>query len=129
MSHNIFWFRNNLRINDNYPLVQCIKDSTSISFVYIVNRHLRILDGDENHKNKFLIEIDKNKTYSRQKKQIFYARNGAAIYITKRKIIDKKIFNDKSSIDNILSNQMNYSDKNVFNNIQVQFEKILDEKN
>ena len=56
MSHNIFWFRNNLRINDNYPLVQCIKDSTSISFVYIVNRHLRILDGDENHKNKFLID-------------------------------------------------------------------------
>ena len=45
-------------------------------------------------KNKFLIEIDKNKIYSRQK-QIFYARNGAAIYITKRKIIDKKIFNDK----------------------------------
>ena len=41
----------------------------------------------------------------------------------------KKIFNDKSSINNILSNQMNYSDKNVFNNIQVQFEKILDEKN
>ena len=56
MSHNIFWFRNNLRLHDNYPLVQCIKDSTSISFVYIVNRHLRILDGEENHKNKFLID-------------------------------------------------------------------------
>ena len=56
MSHNIFWFRKNLRIHDNYPLVQCIKDSTSISFVYIVNRHLRILDGEENHKNKFLID-------------------------------------------------------------------------
>ena len=56
MSYNIFWFRNNLRIHDNYPLVQCIKDSTSISFVYIVNRHLRVLDGHENHKNKFLID-------------------------------------------------------------------------
>ena len=56
MSHNIFWFRNNLRIHDNYPLVQCIKNSTSISFVYIVNRHLRILDDHENHKNKFLID-------------------------------------------------------------------------
>ena len=56
MSHNIFWFRNNLRLHDNYPLVQCIKDSTSISFVYIVNRHLKILDGKENHKNKFLID-------------------------------------------------------------------------
>ena len=56
MSHNIFWFRNNLRIHDNYPLVQCIKDSTSISFVYIANRHLRVLDGHENHKNKFLID-------------------------------------------------------------------------
>jgi deoxyribodipyrimidine photo-lyase len=56
VSHNIFWFRNNLRIHDNYPLVQCIKDSTSISFVYIVNQHLRVLDGHENHKNKFLID-------------------------------------------------------------------------
>ena len=56
MSHNIFWFRNNLRIHDNFPLVQCIKDSTSISFVYLVNRYLRILDGEENHKNKFLID-------------------------------------------------------------------------
>jgi deoxyribodipyrimidine photo-lyase len=56
VSHNIFWFRNNLRIHDNYPLVQCIKDSTSISFVYIANRHLRVLDGHENHKNKFLID-------------------------------------------------------------------------
>ena len=36
--------------------MQCIKDSTSISFVYIVNRRLRILDGHENHKNKFLID-------------------------------------------------------------------------
>ena len=56
MSHNIFWFRNNLRIHDNYPLVQCIKNSTSISFVYIVNRRLRILNDEENHKNKFLID-------------------------------------------------------------------------
>ena len=56
MAHNIFWFRNNLRIHDNYPLVQCIKDSTSISFVYIVSRHLRILDDHENYKNKFLID-------------------------------------------------------------------------
>jgi deoxyribodipyrimidine photo-lyase len=56
VSHNIFWFRNNLRIHDNFPLVQCIKDSTSISFVYLVNRYLRILDGEENHKNKFLID-------------------------------------------------------------------------
>lgn len=37
--------------------MQCIKDSTSISFVYIVNRHLRVLDGHENHKNKFLIDV------------------------------------------------------------------------
>lgn len=36
--------------------MQCIKDSTSISFVYIVNQHLRVLDGHENHKNKFLID-------------------------------------------------------------------------
>ena len=56
MSHNIFWFRNNLRIHDNGALYHCIKASATISFVYIVNPRLRILDGLENHKNKFLID-------------------------------------------------------------------------
>ena len=41
-------------------------------------------------KNKYLIEIERNKIYSRHKKNIFYARNGAAIYITKEKLLIKK---------------------------------------
>ncbi len=65
----------------------------------------------------------------------FYLKKGYGYLVQEKDInnnllnLIKKIFNDKSSINNILSNQMNYSDKNVFNNIQVQFEKILDEKN
>ena len=36
-------------------------------------------------KDGFLYEISDTKIYNRQKKPDYYARNGAAIYITKRK--------------------------------------------
>ena len=80
-------------------------------------------------KNKFLIEIDKNKIYSRQKKNIFYARNGAAIYITKRKIIDKKIFNEKTipfQMDNFSSVDIDTKDDIEIGSL---FYKYLKDKN
>ncbi len=39
------------------------------------------------------------------------------------------IFRDKSLIKNILSNQRQYSDKNIFKNLIIQIEKITNEKN
>ena len=39
------------------------------------------------------------------------------------------IFKDKSSIKNILSNQRQYSDKDIFRNLIIQIEKITNEKN
>ena len=41
----------------------------------------------------------------------------------------KSIFKDKSLIKNILVNQSQYSDKNIFKNINTHIEKIINEKN
>lgn len=41
----------------------------------------------------------------------------------------KSLFVDKSLLDRIKSNQSQYSDKNVFQNIHLQLEKIINEKN
>ena len=38
-------------------------------------------------------------------------------------------FNDKSFIDSILANQRQYSDKDIFENLKSQIEKIFNEKN
>ena len=39
------------------------------------------------------------------------------------------IFNDKSLIKKIISNQRQYSDKNIFSNLNAELEKILNDKN
>ena len=39
------------------------------------------------------------------------------------------LFKDKVLINNILSKQRQYSDKDIFRNLYVQIEKIIDEKN
>ena len=41
----------------------------------------------------------------------------------------KSIFKDKTLIKNILAKQSQYSDKNIFKNINIQIEKIIHEKN
>jgi UDP-N-acetylglucosamine--N-acetylmuramyl-(pentapeptide) pyrophosphoryl-undecaprenol N-acetylglucosamine transferase len=65
----------------------------------------------------------------------FYLKKGYGYLLEekdiKNKLYDliKSIFNNKSSISNILSNQRQHSDKNIFKNLNVQIEKILNEKN
>ena len=65
----------------------------------------------------------------------FYVKKGYG-YLIEEKDLEKKlfdlinsIFKDKSIIDKILSNQRQYSDKDIFKNLNVQIEKILNEKN
>ena len=65
----------------------------------------------------------------------FYQKKGYG-YLLEEKDIEIKLyhiiqsmFKDKSLINNILSNQRQYSDKDIFKNLQVQLEKILNEKN
>ncbi len=65
----------------------------------------------------------------------FYQKKGYG-YLLEEKDIEIKLyqiiqsmFKDKSLINNILSNQRQYSDKDIFKNLHVQLEKILNEKN
>ena len=65
----------------------------------------------------------------------FYFNKGYG-YLIEEKDIKKKLYNlikklfyDKSLINNILFNQRKYSDKNTFTNLQFELEKILNEKN
>ena len=65
----------------------------------------------------------------------FYVKKGYG-YLIEEKDLEKKlfdlinsIFKDKSLIDKILSNQRQYSDKDIFKNLNAHIEKILNEKN
>ena len=65
----------------------------------------------------------------------FYLKKGYG-YLVEEKDIKKKLynlikqmFNDNYLLDNVLLNQKKYSDKDIFNNLQAQLEKILNEKN
>ncbi len=65
----------------------------------------------------------------------FYCKKGYGFLLVekdiKNKLFDliKNIFEEKSTIRNILSNQRQYSDKDIYKNLNVQIEKIVDEKN
>ena len=65
----------------------------------------------------------------------FYLKKGYG-YLLEEKDIESKLNNlinslfvEKSPIKTIISNQRQYSDKNVFSNLNIQIEKILNEKN
>ena len=64
----------------------------------------------------------------------FYAKKALDFFASKDikdnlyDLIDK-IFNDNSLIETLLTNQRQHSDKDIFNSLNLQIEKILDEKN
>ena len=65
----------------------------------------------------------------------FYFKKGYGYFLEEKDIKSKlydliiTIFEDKSSIKNILSNQRQYSDVDIFKNLNKQIEKIINEKN
>ncbi len=65
----------------------------------------------------------------------FYKKKNCGYLINEKDINYKlfdlilSLFKDKSLFVNILSNQKQYSDKNIFKNLGIQLEKILNEKN
>ena len=69
------------------------------------------------------------------KNAIYYEKKGFGFFIEEKDInhqlcdLIKSIFKDKSLIKNIIANQSQYSDKNIFININTQIEKIINEKN
>jgi UDP-N-acetylglucosamine--N-acetylmuramyl-(pentapeptide) pyrophosphoryl-undecaprenol N-acetylglucosamine transferase len=69
------------------------------------------------------------------KNAAYYKKRGFGYLINEKDINDelydliKLIFKDKSLIKNVLTNQSQYSDKNIFININSHMEKIINEKN
>ena len=69
------------------------------------------------------------------KNAIYYKKKGFGYLLAEKDINDqlfdliKSIFKDKSLVKNILANQSQYSDKNIFKNINIHIEKIINEKN
>ena len=65
----------------------------------------------------------------------FYFNKGYGYFLEEKDIKNKlydliiAIFKDKSSIKNVLSNQRQYSDVDIFKNLNKQIVKIIDEKN
>ena len=69
------------------------------------------------------------------KNAVYYKKKGFGYLIEEKDInsqlydLIKSIFKDKSLIKNILANQSQYSDKNIFKNVNSHIEKIINEKN
>ena len=65
----------------------------------------------------------------------FYVKKGYGYLIKETDIKEKlfdliySIYKDKSLVKKIISNQRQYSDKEIFSNLNIQIEKILNEKN
>ena len=69
------------------------------------------------------------------KNAAFYKKKGFGFLLNEQDIKNQlynlinSIFKDNTLIKNILFNQRQYSDKNIFKNLNIQLEKILNEKN
>ena len=65
----------------------------------------------------------------------FYKKRGYGYLLEEKNIksslfdLINEILNDRSLLQNILSNQKKYSDKNIFKNLRVLLKEIIDEKN
>ena len=82
-------------------------------------------------KGKYIVEVEKDgNIYSRHLKDNFYARNGAAIYITRRSLIQNKLYGDFFTIpfemNRFVSIDIDSNDDLI---IASMFYKYLKEKN
>ena len=86
--------RTEIHINEAMELI--LKNPEANSLVSVVNiPHNFVPKSLMKNKNGYLVEIDNSKIYNRHQKEEYYARNGAAIYITKRVNIKDYIFGGK----------------------------------
>lgn len=87
-------FRNYKHINKAIELV--LNDPSADSLVSVVKvPHNFIPESIMELNGKYLNEFSNDKIYQRQFKPTYYARNGAAIYVTKRKRLKDYIFGGK----------------------------------
>ena len=69
------------------------------------------------------------------KNAVFYEKKGYGMLLKEKDIKDQlfhlinNVYTDKSLVKNILSKQRQYSDKDIFKNVNIQIDKIINEKN
>ncbi len=124
IDHEIFNFTN--QINDYYSKVNLV----------ITRAGASVLGELINVKIPFIsIPLPSSADNHQQKNAEFYKKKGYGFLLEEEKIKDNLynlitiIFKDKSSIENILLNQSQYSDKKIYKNLIIKLEKIINEKN
>ncbi len=113
-----------------------IIDYYSKSNLVITRSGASVLGELVNFKIPFIsIPLPTSTDNHQQKNAEFYSKKGYGIFFEEKDIKNKlydliiSIFNDKLMLDNILSNQRQHSDKDIFENLNNQIGNILDEKN
>ncbi|MDA8771300.1 UDP-N-acetylglucosamine--N-acetylmuramyl-(pentapeptide) pyrophosphoryl-undecaprenol N-acetylglucosamine transferase [Candidatus Pelagibacter bacterium] len=113
-----------------------IKDYYSKANLVITRSGASVLGELINIKIPFIsIPLPTSADNHQLKNAIYYKKRGFGYIIAEEDINDqlydliKSIFKDKSLIRNILINQSQYSDKNIFKNINTHIGKIINEKN
>ena len=125
--------------NINYEIFNFtskIVDYYSKANLVITRSGASVLGELINYKIPFIaIPLPNSADNHQYKNAEFYQKKGYG-YLLEEKDIKKKlheliysIYNNKSLFDDILSNQRQYSDKNIFRNLNGLIEKILNEKN
>ena len=113
-----------------------IIDYYSKSNLVITRSGASVLGELINYKIPFIsIPLPTSADNHQYKNAKFYFKKGYG-YLLEEKDIKIKLFdlifstfNDKSFIDSILANQRQYSDKDIFENLNIRIQKILNEKN
>ena len=113
-----------------------IKDYYSVANLVITRSGASVLGELINVKIPFIsIPLPTSADNHQYKNAEFYEKKGYGYLLEEKEINNKlydlisSIFEDKSKIKKILSNQEQYSDKDIFTKLEFQIEKVLNEKN
>ena len=148
-----FEYNVSLKLDGTRFLMYFLKDKLGKNQCILINRALKffsieincddnlycgtLLDGELINVNLPFISVPlPSSADNHQLKNALYYEKKNFSYLIEEKDLDNKLFNliksineDKFLIEKIRINQSQYSDKNVFNNINKQVKKIFDEKN
>ena len=113
-----------------------IKDYYTKSNLVITRSGASVLGELVNFKIPFIsIPLPTSADNHQHKNAVFYAKKGYGIFLEEKDIKNKlydlivSTFNDKLMLNSILLNQRQHSDKDIFENLNFQIKKILNEKN
>ena len=130
------YYRNAKIENEIFNFTEKIIDYYSKANLVITRSGASVLGELINVKVPFIsIPLPTSADNHQFKNAAYYKKKGFGYLIHEKDISEElyslinSIFIDRSLIKNILTNQSQYSDKNIFININTHIEKIINEKN